>query len=199
MRRRLGRLLLFLCVVSPQGAAATDQATPQAGATNGLVATVGRLWGQVKFFHPWLRYKSTDWDAALVTALPRIRAAATDDAFAAAVGELLSALGDPLTRVERVPAPAPKSLPAAASATPLFHWEGKVLVVTLSGVPTAMEKDRYGFGQPLKLELAKAEAVVVDARLGGAERRLGRVRLRFLRSSSSRRVRSRDRRAGPCC
>ncbi len=118
MRRRLGRLLLFLCVVSPQGAAAADQATPQPAATEAdRLATVGRLWGQVKFFHPWLRYKSIDWDAALVTALPRIRAAATDDAFAAAVGELLSALGDPLTRVERVPAPAPKSLPAAASAT----------------------------------------------------------------------------------
>src|SRR5262245_44149990 len=145
MRRQLGTLLLLLCVASRLEAATADQAPPDAARTEtDRLATVGRLWGQVKFFHPWLRYKPIDWDAALVAALPRIRDATTDDAFAAAVGELLSALGDPLTRVERAPNPSPSSTSATLPGTPWFRWEGKVLVVTLSGVPTAMEKDRFG-------------------------------------------------------
>ena len=158
---RLLRRVLLLLVVASRLQASTE--------TERLVA-VGKLWGQVKFFHPWLRYKPIDWDAALVAELPRIRSAATDDEFAAAVGALLFRLGDPLTCVEKAP-PAPASQGAAAGAvTPWYRWEGKVLVVTLSSLPAAMEKDGYGFGQSLKSELAGAEAVLVDARLGGANR-----------------------------
>ena len=93
---RLG--LLLVAVSGVQAATETDR-----------LVTVGKIWGQVKFFHPWLRHKPIDWDAALVKALPRMREASTDQEFAAAVNEWLASLGDPLTRVEAA-RPAPTSL-----------------------------------------------------------------------------------------
>ena len=33
------------------------------------LAAVGRLWGLIKYFHPYLAYKDIDWDGALVGAI----------------------------------------------------------------------------------------------------------------------------------
>ncbi len=41
------------------------------------LAALGKLWGAVKFFHPFLAYKDIDWDGALVKAIPRVKAART--------------------------------------------------------------------------------------------------------------------------
>jgi C-terminal processing protease CtpA/Prc len=134
------------------------------------LVTVGKLWGKVKFFHPWLQYKPIDWDAALVKVLPKVRTAATDDELAAAVGELLGALGDPATRVEKAgSAPTAPAAATPATAPSWYHWHEKTLVVTCSALPAAMEGRPYAFSRPLVAELAKADALVVDARLGGAD------------------------------
>jgi hypothetical protein len=60
-----------------------------------------KLWGVVKYFHPYLAYRPIDWDAALVTAIPEVSAAENDEAYAAAVQKMLAALDDPATRVVR--------------------------------------------------------------------------------------------------
>ncbi|MDQ2775397.1 MAG: hypothetical protein M3Y57_10855 [Acidobacteriota bacterium] len=55
----------------------------------------GRLWVTVKYFHPHLAYrKDIDWDKALVEALPKIRAAHTEDEYSVAVRAMLDRLGD---------------------------------------------------------------------------------------------------------
>ena len=159
---RLLRLFLLVSLVAAPLRAQTEEAE--------RLATVGRIWGQVKFFHPWLRYKPIDWDEALVAALPRIRAATTHDEFAAAVGALLERLGDSVTRVEREPAPASAKAPAGGAATPWYRWDGPVLVIALSAVPAAIGEHGFGFSRPLTAELAKADVVLVDARLAGADR-----------------------------
>jgi hypothetical protein len=59
-----------------------------------------KLWGAVKYFHPYLAYREDiDWDAALVSALPKVNAANSAGEYAAAVQSMLLALGDPATRV----------------------------------------------------------------------------------------------------
>lgn len=73
-----------------------------------------RLWGAVKFFHPWLAHKPVDWDAALMAAIPRAEAAATREAYAAALSAMLAALGDPETRLLPDAAPAPPAPPGPA-------------------------------------------------------------------------------------
>jgi C-terminal processing protease CtpA/Prc len=59
-----------------------------------------RLWGAIKYFHPYLAYREDiDWDAALVAAIPEVRAANNGGDYAAAVQDMLAALDDPVTRV----------------------------------------------------------------------------------------------------
>ncbi|HMB30029.1 MAG TPA: hypothetical protein VKS99_18100, partial [Blastocatellia bacterium] len=41
------------------------------------LAGLGRLWGAVKFFHPYLAYREIDWDGALIKAIPQVKAART--------------------------------------------------------------------------------------------------------------------------
>lgn len=60
---------------------------------------IGKLWVTVKYFHPYLAYRSDiDWDKALIDALPKIRIAATPEEYVAAVNAMLDTLHDPLTR-----------------------------------------------------------------------------------------------------
>jgi C-terminal processing protease CtpA/Prc len=64
------------------------------------LVSLGKLWGAVKYFHPYLAYREDiDWDAALVSAIPKVNAADSAGEFAAAVQSMLLALGDPATRV----------------------------------------------------------------------------------------------------
>jgi C-terminal processing protease CtpA/Prc len=61
------------------------------GETDRLVAT-GRLWVTVKYFHPYLAYRNIDWDQALVSALPQIRAAKNREQYETAVRSMMKAL-----------------------------------------------------------------------------------------------------------
>jgi hypothetical protein len=58
-----------------------------------------KLWGTVKYFHPYLAYRPIDWDGALVTAIAEVSTARERAAYAAAVQKMLATLGDPATRV----------------------------------------------------------------------------------------------------
>ncbi|MCP5051381.1 MAG: hypothetical protein GY940_29715, partial [bacterium] len=111
----------------------------QAGRETGSAANIPKIqrlvklckiWGKVKYFHPYLAYKDIDWDAALVEALPSVYEAQTGDDFAAAVKTMLSALGDPLTTVQSSPdkkgaSPLPSFAESITSET-----KGEFLVVT---------------------------------------------------------------------
>ncbi len=63
------------------------------------LATLGKVWFNVKYLHPYLAYKNIDWDDALIRAIPEATSARTSDEFAAAVETLLSPLSDDMTRV----------------------------------------------------------------------------------------------------
>jgi C-terminal processing protease CtpA/Prc len=63
---------------------------------------LGKLWGAIKYFHPYLAYREDiDWDAALVAAIPKVNAATNTEEYATAVQQMLDALGDPATQVIR--------------------------------------------------------------------------------------------------
>src|SRR5438132_10086724 len=69
------------------------------------VAELGKLWGAIKYHHPWLAYRpNIDWDQALITALPLARSARTPAEYARAVTVMLATLGDSATRVLEPPA-----------------------------------------------------------------------------------------------
>ena len=84
---------------------------------------VGKLWVTIQYFHPYLAYrKDIDWDQALLDALPKIRAAADPEGYAAAVNGMLATLHDPLTRAAVLP---PDANPFLQNET-LRNEEGKI-------------------------------------------------------------------------
>ena len=59
-----------------------------------------KLWGQVKYFHPSLAYRTDiDWDKALVEAIPQVSNAKSSSDYKLALQNLLNLLGDPLNKI----------------------------------------------------------------------------------------------------
>jgi C-terminal processing protease CtpA/Prc len=117
-----------LCA-TPAAADATDVAR---------LAAMGRLWNAVKYFHPYLAYRDDiDWDAALIRAIPRVRAARTPEAYAEAIQSMLDALDDPATRVlpRIVTAPPSPPSPGARIAPASTLTADGLLIVTLGDHP----------------------------------------------------------------
>jgi hypothetical protein len=89
------------------------------------LAGLGRLWGTIKFFHPYLAYRDIDWDAALVATIPNVRSAQTDEDYRTAIDGMLAVLGDPVTRTvaraKKTRQPAPTSAPAPAAGPEGFY------------------------------------------------------------------------------
>jgi C-terminal processing protease CtpA/Prc len=117
-----GRLRFCLCCLLALivATAWSLRAQPAAGdaADVARLAAMGRLWNAVKYFHPYLAYRDDiDWDAALVRAIPRVRAARTPEAYADAIQSMLDALRDPATRVLPRGAPPQTAASASSSAT----------------------------------------------------------------------------------
>ncbi len=129
---------------------------------------LAKLWGTVRYLHPYLAYREEiDWDAALIQAIPRVRSAKTSAEYAAAVQTMLAALGDPVTRVlPPEPLAAAKPEPAAEKPLPPLRWlNGQTLVVDL--------RSYAGYGgfralfrqfDGMEKEIGKARTVVVDLR-----------------------------------
>ena len=92
--RRPRCLLIALLIAFLSASEVFAETTPDTGR---LVAT-GKLWVTVRYFHPYLAYRNTDWDRAFCDALPAIRQAKSPEEYAAALNRMLDALHDPATR-----------------------------------------------------------------------------------------------------
>src|SRR5262249_37351922 len=97
MKRRLTLALLVCLSYLPFATRPMARVTSDTTRIGRLVA-LGRLWGAIKFFHPYLAYKEIDWDAALVETIPKVNEAKSADEYRAAVAHMLSFLNDPNTR-----------------------------------------------------------------------------------------------------
>lgn len=171
MRHRPLILLLLLMVVgfAPARPQSVPQSLPQSVAPakpSGDVERLthlGKLWGTVRYLHPFLAYREIDWDGALVRSIPAVRAAATPEEYAAAVQTMLAALGDPMTRVERAPAPPAES---SLKPPPLFQAldDGTLAVHLRPDLFDADEKALDESFKALAAALPKATAVIVDVR-----------------------------------
>ena len=128
------------------------------------LARLGKLWGTVRYVHPFLGYKDLDWDAPLIKAIPKVEAAKTRDEYAAAVGEMLTALGDPATAV--VPQ-NPEGKPTEGEGHPVWSWlDGKILVVRITNyldIERQFAAARAKM-EGLKFEISKSEGIVFDLR-----------------------------------
>jgi C-terminal processing protease CtpA/Prc len=159
--RSITAALLLCGLVVPRATAQTSPATDSVRIAR--LAALGRVWGAIKYFHPALVSKPIDWDSALVAAIPRVRAAKSRADFAAAIDTMLAALGDPLTRVVKPPAPSPRL--ASAKKTHIDWQADSTLVVSIgdpaeySGATQALQRGQADIG--------RARRIVFDLRTGG--------------------------------
>jgi hypothetical protein len=158
---QLGRLVLAAIVVGSLAASPLARADAVPDRTE-RVMHLARTWATVKHFHPYLAYKDIDWDAAFVTALPKVEAATTIATYRAAFTEMLGKLGDPVTQVH--------GTPAGKAVAPAGDWittpAPGIVVVDLVGA-VAGGYDFSGFrthAERISGELAKARVAVIDLR-----------------------------------
>ncbi|MFI5389620.1 MAG: hypothetical protein ACHQY2_07845, partial [Candidatus Eremiobacterales bacterium] len=161
MMKRFATLLLVLCMLAaPVCRPARAQAAPATTTTR--LAALARLWGDIKYFDPQLAYRNVDWDAALVTAIPKVEAATTTPAYSAAVQSMLDVLHDPATAVVGAPATwKPGASTTFASLKPL--GSGSVLV-TLDVNASLASSDALNEAAMLASGLAKYQTVIFDLR-----------------------------------
>jgi C-terminal processing protease CtpA/Prc len=156
------RSLYFLLLLLPVTLLA--QTTPSAQQTHRL-AQAGRLWGQIKYFHPWLPCKAINWDSAFVAAVPGILAANTDDEYAAVLQRMLAVLGDKATTVS-AKKPAPSVAFTNTERGRAYFLDDSVLVVRLNSKAIADDwNETERVMQSATSQLPKARAVVFDLRL----------------------------------
>ena len=122
------------------------------------LAALGKLWAAAKYFHPFLAYRDTDWDRALVAALPRAAAAKNSAEYAAAVQSMLGFLEDPATRVVR-PSPTPNG--KGRGTSPLTRkTEDGLLIIAINPETAASQNQLRGAAA----EIRGAKGVVFDLR-----------------------------------
>jgi hypothetical protein len=125
-----------------------------------------KLWGVVKYFHPYLSYRTDiDWDAALVSVLPKIRAANDAREYAAAVQDMLAALADPATKVINQQS-AVEDDPSTRERQPSYRLTNDdILVVSITHYQDLT--DLFGVEkkfEAIKKEIPQAKGVIFDFR-----------------------------------
>jgi C-terminal processing protease CtpA/Prc len=179
--KRAGILCALLVLALPtrgaaqrgeQGAVAADSVRIR------RLASLGKLWGYVKYFHPAIAYReNVDWDGALLDAIPRVQRATSAASYAAAVDTMLRVLNDPLTRVT-AGRPAGSEGSAAPEAAFGYRWAaGRVLVITAGSYYALFDPQVQHQLAEVADSIARASAVVFDLRSPQATDAYGRVQL----------------------
>lgn len=138
------------------------------------LAGLAKVWGTVKYFHPYLAYRNIDWDKALVDAIPKVSTAKTPQEYQAAINQMLAALNDPSTqaRIEvevAVPDVTATTFPADFESK-LIRTENQVLLIDASDLAKAFVKDNGALNRlmpKVNQALTNATGIVIDARDSG--------------------------------
>jgi C-terminal processing protease CtpA/Prc len=133
------------------------------------LAGLGRLWGAVKFFHPYLAYREIDWDGALIKAVPQVKAARTPDEYRQAINTMLQVVGDPATAAELAVIESGDSAGGKKEPTYFRVVDGYVVISAADWAKAMAGGDNAAFmKQPQMLaEIGKSRGIVLDCRYGG--------------------------------
>jgi hypothetical protein len=155
----LGSICAGLCLQPSLGAAASGPTDARAAAR---IVAVARLWGAIEYFDPDVAANpDVNWDEAFVKNLGSIEAAGSTAEYAAAVEQMLAALGDPATRV--VEPPAGTSTPTGPAFT--LQAQNGIAILRL-GDPAALS-NTTGMDATVDAfvrDAADAKGVVIDLR-----------------------------------
>lgn len=131
---------------------------------------LAKIWGAVKYFHPYPTYREIDWDKALVETIPKVNAAKSPEEYAAAVNSMLAALNDKNTRAEVFTEKA-KTENKSSIAAPKepYKFENGVLAIDVYAVSAliANANGQAVMGQlmgKMSESFSQAKAVILDLR-----------------------------------
>jgi len=130
------------------------------------LAGLAKVWGTVKYFHPFLAYREIDWDKALVETIPKVNAAKTAQDYQTALNQMLAVLNDKSTRAVIETETKPNS-PAPLDAAKLVRSENGVLIIESTQIAKAVANDISALNKlvtKVNESLPKATSVIFDAR-----------------------------------
>ena len=169
------RLVIVLSLFCHAAIAQTQTSTHSSTEDTRISRLIGlaKVWGAVKYFHPFLAYRDIDWDKALIDAIPKVSAAKTPQEYQTAINQMLSALGDTSTHanLEMQTKTRSSSEPLNAAANPV-RMENQLLVINAAQVSKALVQNYSaisGLMGNMRTALANANGVVIDARMSGNE------------------------------
>jgi len=134
------------------------------------LAGLAKVWGAVKFFHPYLAYKEVDWDKALIEAIPKVNAAKTPQDYLTAINSILAILDDKNTRaeIESQSKPLNQSNPQPVeNKTEPVKLEDGVLIIEAMTIAETLASDQSAAQQiysKISSLMTQAKAVVLDCR-----------------------------------
>ena len=126
---------------------------------------LAKVWGTVKYFHPYLADREIDWDKALIETIPKVNAAKTPSDYQAAVNQMLAVLNDKSTRAEIETSTQTQAPPAAEGK--LVRLENRVLIIEATRIAQAVAKDigtLSDFTASINQSVTKSSSVIIDAR-----------------------------------
>jgi C-terminal processing protease CtpA/Prc len=127
------------------------------------LADAGKLWGHIKYFHPYLQYKNIPFDSAFAAAVPAIINATDKTSYAAALQQWLDVLQDPLTRIQ--PTTQSGSSFSKENPSPTLTVKDSILYVSIYNLKDLDNwQQALGTLQKISRELAKAQYLVFDLR-----------------------------------
>src|SRR5215204_1664662 len=158
----------IFCSVLILGFGQTLCAQPSTAEDARIARLVGlaKVWGTVKYFHPFLAYRNIDWDKALIETIPKVNAAKTPQDYQTAVNQMLAVLNDRSTRAE-IETETKSDGPVPANAAKLVRSENGVLVIDSAQIAKAVANDISAlnkFVASVNESLPKAGSVIFDAR-----------------------------------
>src|SRR5215204_6769689 len=112
------------------GLGQTLRAQPSSAEDARIARLVGlaKVWGTVKYFHPFLAYRDIDWDKALIETIPKVNAAKTSQDYQAALNHMLAVLNDKSTRADIETETKPEA-PKPVDPAKLVRTENGVLLI----------------------------------------------------------------------
>jgi C-terminal processing protease CtpA/Prc len=132
------------------------------------LADLAKVWGTVKYFHPYLAYRQIDWDKALVDTIPKVNSARTPQEYEAAINQMLAVLNDKSTRAEIESGSTTKTAESGPTdASKLVRTENGILVIEAAKIVKAIAADTSVLSRTVATvneRAEKASGVVIDAR-----------------------------------
>ena len=144
----------------------TLQAQPAEDVRIARLAGLAKVWGTVKYFHPFLAYRDIDWDKALIDTIPKVNAARSPQDYQAALNQMLAVLNDKSTRADIEAATKPET-PTPADPAKLVRTENGALIIETAPIAKAIANDISAlnkFTTTINESLPKVTSVIFDTR-----------------------------------